>query len=600
MFTVCLLVLSIGACSRLHNDNHSNISKNDENTKLTKKPLALAMKAYELIVGNTDSKAMVIYNLERAYLANGVTQTVINRLLKKQEKAKTEDEKDDELDTFARSALDEKKPDFNKALTFARSIKKPETKSKILLYIAKDMPKNNRLFILREADKLIATSKINKIVYERRSKLLKLGKMYFESGDKQSARKTILASHDLLIRNTSSSNAVDFGTVAELESKLDIQPSNLCKLTRFLHKTKDRPIALAKITAAYLTNGYQGQVCMPEKELIAEVQKMPNAAIRVQEQIVLAEAWHARKEKNKSLRLYNDAIKSAKLVSSQDYQLDMMSKILISLRKTANKTLYNSFRGAYWKQVDSRSSYMQSSTLMQLSLEAYDVEGLTDLSFEGLSKMKENSLKATSGVILAHIAHKKNDLAFAKQVLDEAFLAAKTVPHPVPKIDRLREVIDTADELGHKNISEQALKVTTGAIEKVPDLEMKIMYATLTSRKAWEHKDYHLAQKLLQQSQLWYEQWIKKLRDTKKDNNSGTDYYEVNKNNTLIDLLENNVLLGNNSTAIVLLNRLPSKNIQAKALVYAAIALAEKRKKFGVSKTDKSMMEILEKKISGH
>ena len=590
ILTVCLVSLSIVACSSFRNDIYNQETKN-----LTTKPLALATEAYELLGGDKNSKKLVADDLEHAYFSNGISQTVINRLLKKQEK--TADEKDDELYTLAIHALNEKKPDFKKALTFARKVKKPEAKSEILLRIADGLPKNNRLPILREADKTIALNKTGKFVYKKRSKLLKLAKMYFESGDKKSATKTIIDSHKLLIRNTSSINAVDFGIVADLESQLGIHPGALCKLTRFLHKTKDRPVALAKITAAYVTNGYQGQVCIPDKALVAAVKNMPDTASQVREQLVLAEAWHARKQKDKSLQLYNGAIKSAKLVSPQSYQLDMMSKILISLKKTANKKLYNNFSNTYWQKVNKQSSYEQSSTLTQLTWEAYDVEGLTDLSFEGLRMIKDHSSKVITGVTLARMAHQNNDPAFAKQVVKEAFLAAKTAPYPELKIDRLRNVIDTADELNYKNLSEQALKVTAEAIAKVPHLEMKIWDANWTSRKAWEHKDYHLAQKLLQKSQLWYEQWTKKLEENQKDANSATDYYAENKNNELINLLKNNVLLGNNSTAIDLLNRLSSKKIQAKALVYAAIALAEKRKKLGASKTDKSMMQILEKKI---
>jgi hypothetical protein len=72
------------------------------------------------------------------------------------------------------------------------------------------MPKNKRLFVLREADKAIAKTKMTSVVYEKRSKLLKLAKMYFESGDKKSARKTILSSHPLLICNTSSTILLTF------------------------------------------------------------------------------------------------------------------------------------------------------------------------------------------------------------------------------------------------------------------------------------------------------------------------------------------------------------------------------------------------------
>ena len=598
ILSVGLLTLSITACSSFRGAVYNNDTSNQGTTNITAKPLALAIKAYELLDGDKDSKMLVTDDLERAYSASGATPAVIKRLLKKHDKPQTSDEKDSELETLARSVLDEKKPDFKKALRFAKEIKKPATKSQVLLRIAKDMPKDKRLAVLRDADKAIAKTKLTKLVYEKRSKLLKLAKMYFESGDKQSARKTILSSHALLIRNTSSSNAIDFGTVAELESQLGIQPSILCKLTRFLHKTKDRPIALVKITAAYINYGYQGQVCMPDKELIAAIRNMPDAASRASEPLVLAEAWYNRKEKNKSSQLYDDAIQSAKLVSPPHYKFDMQSKILISLKKIDNKKLYNSFSKKYWKEVNKQSAYEQSSTLMQLALEAYDIEGLTDLSLDALSKMKDHSLKVTAAVTQARIAQKKGDQAVAKQALSEAFLAAKTTPYPVPKMDWLREVIDTAHELDNKEVAEQALKVASESVTKVPNLDLKVMYAMLLTKQAWEHKDYSLSQELLKLNQKWYEQWIKEPVKTEKGTGNKIDYYAENKRNALIDLVKSNVLLGNNAKAIALLDRLPNKNLQAKALVYAAITLAEKRKKQGVMKTDKFMLNALERKIN--
>jgi len=586
IITACLLALSISACSNVLNKGADN---------LTAKPLELATQAYLLMDDDADSNTLVTYDLERAYRDNGTTQAVINHLLKKQIKPETPDAKDDDLEGLARRALDEKNPDFKKALTFARGIKKPATKSKVLLRIAEELPKNNRLQVLRDAEKNIALSKETKFVYGKRSKLLKLAKMYFESGDKQSARKTILSSHALLIRNTSSSNAIDFGTVAELESQLGIQPSTLCKLTRFLHKTKDRPIALARITSAYLNHGHQGQVCMPDEELIITVRSMPDAGGRVPVQLVLAEAWHARKEKNKSNKLYNDAIKSVNTINSpRSYKFDMQTKVLISLKKMANEKLYNSVSKDYWEQLNKQPPNEQSSALMQLVMESYDVEGLPDLSLDALSKMKENSLKATTGVQLARIAHKKNDQIVAEQALSDALLAAKTTPHPVSKMDWLREVIDTAHELGNIKIGAQALKVAEKAVAEVSYPELKVMYAIQITTKAWKHKDYRLAQVLNKKSQLWYEQYPNRLKPKKSNE---IDYYQETKNNILIDLLENNVRLGNNSKVIVLLNRLPSKKSQAKALVYAAIALAEKRKQQGVMKTDKSMLNAIEKNI---
>ena len=328
IFTVCLVSLSIVACSSFCDD-----ARNQDTKNLTAKPLALATEAYGLLEVDKDSTILVTGDLERAYFAYGATQTVIKRLLKKYDESKTFDAKDNELEILVNVVLDENKPDFNKALTVAKSIKKPETKSEALLRIAKSMPKNVRLPVLHEAEKNISATKATKSVWKKRSKLLKLAKMYFESDDKQSARKTILSSHALLIRNTSSNNAVDFGKIAELESQLGIKPSTLCKLTRFLHKTKDLPIALARITAAYMNHGYQGQVCMTDKELIAVIRNMPDSASQAREQLILAEAWHTRKKQDKSDQLYNGAIKSVKVIRPQHYQFDTQTTILISLKK---------------------------------------------------------------------------------------------------------------------------------------------------------------------------------------------------------------------------------------------------------------------------
>jgi len=595
--TVCLLALSITACSSFRDFIHND--KDADN--LTAKPLALATQAYLLMGGDANSELLVTSDLERAYSANGTTQEVINRLLKKQVKFESPDAKDDNLDTLAREALDEKKPDFTKALTFAKAIKKPAIKSKTLLRIADELPKNKRLQVLHDAEKNIALSKDTKFIYEKRSKLLKLAKMYFESGDKQSARKTIMSSHDLLIRNTSSSNAIDFGTVAELESQLGIQPSTLCKLTRFLHKTKDRPIALAKITAAYLNHGYQSQVCIPDEELISAVNNMPDAGSRVREQLVLAEAWHARKEKNKSKQLYNDAIKSAKAMDQKysNYRFVMQGRVLVSLKKTVNTKLYNSTNKDFWKQVNKiERPYQQSEALMQLISDAY-LEGQPDMSLDVLSKMEDNALKITVGVDLARMAQKNNDHIVAGKALSEALLAAKIMTHPVEKINWLKEVINTAFELGNTKIGEEALNIAGTSVAKVPDLEMKIIYAIQLAEKAWEHKDDRLAQSLLKRTQSWHKQYLKNPKPIEKGASSSTIAYIAEaKNNMLINIMENQVLLGKYGEAMTLLDKLPSKKAQAKALVYTAIALAKKRKQQGVMETDKFMLNALGEKIN--
>jgi len=429
IFTVCLVALSFVACSNFH-INTLNQDTND----LTAKPLALATEAYELLDCIENSKILVTDDLERAYSTYGATETVIKRLLKKHEEAKTTEAKDNKLETLVTTVISEKKPDYKKALALANIIEKPEIKSGVLLYIAKNMPKNERLLVLREADKAIEKIKTTKFVYQKRNKLLKLAKMYFDSGDKKNARKTILSSHKLLIRNTSSSNALDFSTVAELESQLDIHPKTLCNLTRFLHKTKDRPIALAGITAAYMNHGYLGQVCMTDKELIAVVRNMPDVSSQVRQQLILAEAWHAQKKLEKSQHLYNDVIKSVKLVMPQHYQFDTQTKILISLKKTANKKLFNSVSKDYWKNVNKQSPYEQSSTLMQLVMEAYDENGFSDLSLDALKKMKDNSLKETTGVQLARMAHERNDQVVVTQALRAALSSVKVESHPVQKI----------------------------------------------------------------------------------------------------------------------------------------------------------------------
>jgi hypothetical protein len=101
IFAVYLLALSIAACSSLF--------KNKGVNNLTEKPLALTAQAYALMV-DADSKATVTYDLERAYHSNGVTQAVINHLLKKETKPETADDKDDNMTYLAEVALDEKKP----------------------------------------------------------------------------------------------------------------------------------------------------------------------------------------------------------------------------------------------------------------------------------------------------------------------------------------------------------------------------------------------------------------------------------------------------------------------------------------------------------
>jgi len=590
IFTFCLVALSFVACSSFLNKTHNHDTEN-----LVAKPLALATEAYELL--NGDEKSLVTYDLERAYFANATTQTLIKRSLKKYKEAKTSDAKDSEMETLVEVVLDKKKPDFKKALTFAKNIKKPETKSEILLRIAKDMPKNKRLPVLYEAEKAIAKINITKFVYKKRSKLLKLAKMYFDLGDKQNARRTILSSHKLLIRNASSSNAIDFGTVAELESQLGIHPNTLCKLTNFLHKSKDRPIALARITAAYMNHGYQDQVCMTDKELIAAIRNMPDIASQVRQQLILAEAMHVQKKQDKSEQLYKSTIKSVKLVNPLHYQLDTQTKILISLKKTANKKLFNYVSKNYWKQVNKQSSYEQSNTLMQLVMEAYDVEGLIDLSLDALSKMKDNSLKATTGIQLARAAHKKNNQRVAKQAFIEAFLAAKTTPYLVPKMDWLRNVIDSAYAQGNSEIVQKALNASAKSVARVTYPDLKVMYANLLIEQAWEHKDFHLAQELLKKNQLWYGEWIKKPRKTKKGTHNAIDYTAENKRTALIDLIKNNVLLGNNTNVIVLLNKLPNQETQTKALVYIAITLTKKRKKQGITKKDDFMLKTLENNI---
>ncbi len=595
IFTVCLVALSFVACSSFQNN-----ASNQNTSNLTEKPLALATEAYELLGGDENSKILVTGDLGRAYSAYGATQTVIKRLLKKYDEAKTSDAKDNELDTIVRTVIDEKKPDFKKALTFAKNIKKPETKTEVLLRIAEIMPKNERLPVLREVDKAIATTKITKYVYKKRSKLLKLAKMYFDSGNKQNARKTILASHDLLIRNTSSSNAYDFGKVAELESQLDIHPSTLCELTRFLHKTKDRPIALAKITAAYMNHGYQGQVCIPDKELIATVRSMPNYTSQARQQLVLAEAWHTQKKQEKSEQLYNGAIKSVKRVSPQHYQFDTQTKILISLKKTANKKLFNSVSKDYWKQVNKQSPYEQSGTLMQMVMEAYDVEGLTDLSFDALSKMKENSLKETTGVQLARMAHERNDKIVVTHALNAALSSAKVETHPVQKVGYLIEVIETAQDIENTEIVTQALKIADKSIDKLDRkelAELKILYSFQLIEQAWAHKDYLLAESLLKRTKLWHKQFLKQPKPKETGTSDMIAYLAEAKVKLVIRLMESHILLGRYSEALAMINRLQTKKSQAKALVYAAITLAKKRRKQGATKKDTTMLNALENNI---
>jgi hypothetical protein len=590
-----LLTLSIIACSSFQGSVYNSNTRNPVTTNLTEKALALAMKAYMQLDSDTDSQTVVMGDLEHAYIANGVSPAVIKPLFKKQDDAKTAEEKDSEMDALARNALNDKKPNVKLAVQFASNIKKLAAKSEVLLLIAEHMPKDNRLAVLREADKAIVN--LTEPVYEKRSKLLKLARMYFESGDKQNARKTVLSSHDLLIRNPSSINAIDFGIAAELESQLGLQPGALCKRTRFLHKNQHRPIALAKITAAYIQHGYQGQVCIPDRALIEAVKKMPDAASRVPEQLALAEAWHTRSEKDKSSQLYRDAIQSAELVNPPHYRFDMQSKVLISLKKTNNKKRYNTFSKKYWSQVNKQSSYEQSSTLMQLAWEAYDTHGLSDLSLVALQKMKDHILTVTTAVTLARIAQKKNDQDFANQALTKALLASKAIPYPTSKLDQLRVVIDTAHTLDNNELAGQALKLATQSLANIPHPDLKVMYATLLTKQAWEHKDYRLAQQLLNKNHAWYEQWLKQPAKAEKGTANGIDYQAENKKNAGIDLIKANVLLGNNARVITLLNGLQNKNQQAKALVYAAITLVEKCNKQGITKKDTLMLKALEKKL---